>query len=255
MRRFDPKQVAALATDPDARVMVLIDGQNLYKGCRELFQHPHCHPHLLAQHLAGPRANTRVATRFYTGRPSPNIDGERVKARNLDRRLAGMRSNRVTVQTRQLRYHWDWGHRQHLPRAKMGASEQLVMLGPWQRPQEKGIDVLIALDAVEFILDDKCDVAIVVSLDRDLTEIPQAIRNIAKFRKSGKPYRLEAAVMVPSGRDKPKQLKTFDYTHQITPSVFETIRDDTDYTVDNSLWAQPMHPPDLEAAKKARGLL
>jgi hypothetical protein len=47
--------VAALAADPAARVMVFIDGQNLYKSCHELFRHPLCHPHLLAEHLAGPR--------------------------------------------------------------------------------------------------------------------------------------------------------------------------------------------------------
>jgi hypothetical protein len=51
--------VAALATDPTAKVLVFIDGQNLYKACRSLFGHPLCHPHLLAQHLAGP--GTRVA--------------------------------------------------------------------------------------------------------------------------------------------------------------------------------------------------
>jgi hypothetical protein len=98
--------VAALATDPTAKVLVFIDGQNLYKTCRSLFGHPLCHPHLLAQHLAGPR--TRVDCRFYTGRPNPNIDP--TGARNLDRRLAIMRREGVTVVTRPLRYHWDWGH-------------------------------------------------------------------------------------------------------------------------------------------------
>src|SRR5260221_14562942 len=47
--------VAALATDPPAKVLVFIDGQNLYKTCRSLFGHSLCHPHLLARHLAGPR--------------------------------------------------------------------------------------------------------------------------------------------------------------------------------------------------------
>jgi hypothetical protein len=46
--------------------------------------------------------------RFYTGRPSPNTDP--AGARNLDRRLGIMRREGVTVVTRPLRYHWDWGH-------------------------------------------------------------------------------------------------------------------------------------------------
>jgi hypothetical protein len=79
--------VTALATDSTAKVLVFIDGQNLYKTCRSLFGHPLCHPHLLAQHLAGP--TTHVECRFYTGRPNPNTDPNGVS--NLDRRLAIMR--------------------------------------------------------------------------------------------------------------------------------------------------------------------
>lgn len=41
--------VAALANDPNAKVLVFVDGQNLYKTCQQLFGHPLCHPHLLAQ--------------------------------------------------------------------------------------------------------------------------------------------------------------------------------------------------------------
>lgn len=45
-----------------------------------------------------------------------------------------------------------------------------MTLTPWQRPQEKGIDLAIALDLIEFALTDCCDVVVVVSLDRDLAE-------------------------------------------------------------------------------------
>ena len=53
---------------------------------------------------------------------------------------------------------------------------------------------LLALDVVEFILTDMCEVAIVVSLDRDLREIPDALRNLCSL--INRPYRLEAAVPV-----------------------------------------------------------
>jgi uncharacterized LabA/DUF88 family protein len=206
--------VTALATDPAARVMVFIDGQNLYKRCHDIFRHSLCHPHLLAQYLAGPRTQHPVACRFYTGRPSPNIAGEAEKVRNLDRRLQAMRQVEVTVVFRPLRYHWEWGHRAALPRAEAGLPGRRVMLHPWQRPQEKGIDLVMALDLIEFVLTDKCDVAIVVSLDRDLYEIPQALRNLQRL--VGRPVRLEAAVPVPDGLRSPKTLSGFHHTHQIT---------------------------------------
>jgi hypothetical protein len=39
--------VAALASDPNARVMVFIDGQNLCKNRKAIFGHPLCHLHVL----------------------------------------------------------------------------------------------------------------------------------------------------------------------------------------------------------------
>lgn len=114
------------------------------------------------------------------------------------------------------------------------------MLSPWMRPQEKGIDLVIGLDVVEFLLTRVCDVAIIVSLDRDLYEIPQAIQNLSRL--IARPVRLEAAVPVPDGQRQPKILPRFSFTHQITRQVFQRIRDDTDYTVDDSKWVAPQVP-------------
>jgi len=244
--------VAALATDPNARVMVFIDGQNLYKTCLELYGHPLCHPHLLAEHLAGPRTNNRVACRFYTGRPDPHRRAEREKARNLDRRLDLICRYGATKQTRPLRYHWDWGHRATLPEPGPGVAQQTVVLHPWERPHEKGIDVLIALDVIEFILTDICDVAIVVSLDRDLRETPMALRNLSRLIQ--RPYRIEAAVPVEFDYGQPKRLAAFNYTHQITPSLFALIRDDTNYTVADHRWTIPVFPANLAEARAAKGI-
>jgi uncharacterized LabA/DUF88 family protein len=223
--------------------MVFIDGQNLYKSCKELFGHPLCHPHLLAELLAGPRTQKRIACRFYTGRPSPAKPREAIKAKHLDRRLNCMRQMGVTVVTRPLRYHWDWGHQKKLPRPGPGVPAETVTLTAWERPQEKGIDQILALDVVEFVLTDLCDVAIIVSLDRDLYEIPQAISNLKQFLAH--PVRLEAAVPVPDGRKQPKTLPRFAFTHQITSVVFQAIRDDTDYTVLDTKWMEPTHPKKL----------
>jgi uncharacterized LabA/DUF88 family protein len=229
-----------LDSDPKARVMVFIDGQNLYKRCVELFGHPYCHPHLLAQYLAGPRTQNPVRCRFYTGRPDQNMESEKIKVRNLDRRLNGMRKGGVTVVTRRLRYHWDWGPETKLPRPGPNVGPQLAMLRPWRRPQEKGIDLVLALDVLEFLLTDLCDVAIVVSLDRDLFEIPQAIANLQKF--INRPVRLEAAVPVPEHQKQPKVLPRFAFTHQITGQVFELVRDNTHYGVPEDQWKPPVIP-------------
>lgn len=248
-RARDAKAVRALATDPNARVMVFIDGQNLYKACRKFFGRPHCHPHLLAEHLAGCRTAHRPSCRFYTGRPSQNMPGQRTKLRNLDRRLAGMRRMGVTVVTRPLRYHWEWGYQAELPEPSAHAEPQTVTMTPWQRPHEKGIDLALALDVVEFCLTNKCDVAVVVSLDRDLQEIPTALRNLRGLLRH--PVRLEAAVPV-SDASRPKTLPGFARTHQITRAVFEQIRDDTDYTVDQACWTQPALPEHLGEGRGLR---
>ncbi len=123
-------RIAALSTDPTARVVVFVDGQNLYKTSSRVFGHPLCHPHLLAQHLAGRRNQNRIGCRFYTGRPDPNVPGESRKVRNLDRRLAAMQRVGVDVETRKLRYHWDWGQQEELPPPYRGASPQTVLLTP-----------------------------------------------------------------------------------------------------------------------------
>jgi uncharacterized LabA/DUF88 family protein len=236
-------EIERLVSAPEARVMVFVDGQNLYKRCDELFGHPLCHVHLLAEHLAGPRVLRRVACRFYTGRPNPNLAGEEKKVRNLDRRLGAMRGAGVTVITRELRYHWTWGPSVTLPAAREGSAPVTVELRPWRRPQEKGVDLALGLDVVEFALSGLFDVGIVVSLDRDLAEIPRAIRNLGSHL--AKPVRLEAAVPVGGSRRAPVVLSGFHFTHQITQAVFERVRDDTDYTVSPEAWERPTIPTNL----------
>jgi hypothetical protein len=127
-----------------------------------------------------------------------------------------------------------------MPAPGPGVAPRQVMLSPWMRPQEKGIDLAIGLDVVEFLLTRVCDVAIIVSLDRDLYEIPQAIQNLS--RVIARPVRVEAAVPVPAGQKQPKILPRFSFTHQITRPVFQRIRDDINYTVDDSKWIPPQVP-------------
>ena len=101
----------------------------------------------------------------------------------------------------------------------------------------------MALDVVEFVLTDACDVAIVVSLDRDLYEIPQALTNLKKFIT--RPVRIEAAVPVSDKLKSPKTLPGFAYTHQIRSALFEAIRDDTKYAIPDDQWEDPELPAAL----------
>lgn len=242
------EQIQRLATDPNARVMVFVDGQNLYQRCRSIFGYPMCHPHLLAEVLAGSRTRHRPRTRFYTGRPNPNYPGEAEKARNLDRRLAAMRKVGVDVVARSLRYHWEWSHQERLPEPKQNADPQAVTLHPYARPQEKGIDLVIGLDVIEFLLSGACDVAIIVSLDRDLYEIPEAIKKMAPLLD--RPVRVEAAVPVSPGQRNAKVLSGFHFTHQITREIFDVVRDDTYYAAPDDSWKPPELPETLDEASR-----
>jgi hypothetical protein len=80
-----------------------------------------------------------------------------------------------------------------------------------------------------------------VSFDRDMHEIPGAIRNLRGL--IDRPMRIEAAAPVKPGRGRPIILNAFDYTHQMTKEAFDVIADRTDYTVNSELWA-PASPPE-----------
>ena len=111
-------------TEDHAKVLVFIDGQNLYKSCAERFGHPHCHPLLLARHLAGNRR--LVGVRYYSGLHDPRVNPS-LTAR-LQRRHQMMRRTGVTVVERQLRYRWEWGFRQNDlpdPRKRVGTTESV----------------------------------------------------------------------------------------------------------------------------------
>ena len=57
------------------------------------------------------------------------------------------------------------------------------------------------------------------------------------------------AVPVPSELSKPKTLAGFDFTHQIRREIFEQVRDDTNYTVDQDPWVSPELPGELHTAR------
>jgi hypothetical protein len=149
-----------------------------------------------------------------------------------------MQRNGVTYQTRTLQYVWEWGPslevRRRLPPPGRGEDPRTVEISPFERPMEKGIDLFLALDAIDLALTGKYDVAIIVSLDMDLTELPPMLRRFVRYM--GLPdVRVEAAVVERPSPRRPARpprriLPNFDYTHQITGELFQRAIDLTDYT-------------------------
>lgn len=217
--------MSARRTEPDARVMVFIDGQNLFKSCERSFGRGFVHPVLLARHLAGGR--TLVGTRYYSGIHDPRKQPDQNAASS--RRHALIRRTGVTVVERMLRYRWEWGHDPSPlgdPRAHVG-EEQTVMVTPFERPREKGIDLALGLDVVDLSLRGSIDVAIVVSSDTDLNEVARTVHDMTRS-----PGRVSVEAAVVNDRSHPVLLEHYDYTHQIRRNDFEECRDEFDYRRD-----------------------
>lgn len=148
--------------------MSFFDGQNLYQHAKAAFgcHHPNYDPLKLHQAVCARLGWRPTRAHFYTGVPDPARDPM----------WSGYRSNRVLalkragvrVETRPLRY---WAQ------AVLSADGSETIQ---ERPQEKGIDVRIALDVVGLAREKQYDVAILFSQDHDLAEVAAEVRAIAR---------------------------------------------------------------------------
>ena len=148
--------------------MGFIDGQNLYQHAKEAFghHHPNYDPLKLHQAVCAAHGWTPNLVRFYTGVPDHNH--EPMWAAYWSNRVIALKRAGVHVTTRPLRY------REELILLADG-SEQLVTT-----PQEKGIDVRLALDIVRLARERNYDVAVIYSQDQDLNEVVEEVQAIAK---------------------------------------------------------------------------
>lgn len=208
--------------NPDARVLVFIDGQNAYKACERLYKHGPCHPILLAARLA--RGRKLVGVRYYSGVHDPTIDPD--GRSRTDRRHNLIRRTGVTVIERQLRYRTEWGFDPKAlpdPRKNLGQTLQ-VGVRPYQRAREKGIDLAIGLDVVDLAFKGHMDIAIIVSSDNDLCEAARSTHDATGARGR---VSVEAAVF--NEHRRPILLQHYDYTHQVSYVDFDAARDSFDY--------------------------
>ena len=197
-----------------SRIVVFVDAQNFYRSARRAFFDDVVDPYRVGQFH--PRAlggllcsrdpgRSLTAVRLYTGRPDAYLQSTAYRA-NV-RQCEAWEKAGCYVFTRQLRYPHGW------PDNPSG-----------QGPQEKGIDVRMALDIALLAHRGEYDVAVVCSGDTDLIPAIEevldsegsALVEVAGWRSEH--YRQRLSI-------KGRKL----WCHWLTRDDYERVRDDTDY--------------------------
>ena len=200
------------------RVALFVDYQNAYMRARDAFHNPREDPHWMGQidpvalgnyiiESEGTGDRVLHQVRMYRGMPNPQYDarGYRAARRQV---AAWERSPLVTVSTRPFRYPRNY---------------------PESRPQEKGIDVQIALDFVMMAVRDEYDVGVLMSNDTDLRpaleeaiSLDAVVVEVATWQpREGRPRQ---HLRLPQRRTAIQP-----YCHWIGLDAYTRISDDTDY--------------------------
>lgn len=170
----------AIPREPDIkRVVVFIDGQNLYYAAKDAFGYtaPNYDVVKLAASVCTRKGWTLGQVRFYTG--VPGLPDKPDWHRFWQNRFSVMGRQGVWVYSRPLKY------RNKTIRLPDG-SKFTYLTG-----SEKGIDVRLALDVVSLGHAAKYDVALLFSQDQDLSEVADEIRVIS--RQQGRWLRIASA--------------------------------------------------------------
>lgn len=192
----------------DCRVAVFIDWQNTYKTAREAFgwseypnEHGNYSPYQLARILAAGNgritAGRLVRLNIHRGLPSQKYDPQGYAA-NRRQAAAWIKENPEIVipRLRPLRYSWNQS----------------------EPPREKGVDVELALAAVEWTLTKQCDTAIVFSHDTDLVPLIEMLQRLKP--QSGC---IETASWCAPGFNQRIRTKPSVFHHEITEAVFARV--------------------------------
>ncbi len=181
---------------PD-RLVVFIDAQNMYQGARDVFftgsdSHmcgqfdPLGHAELICSRKPFGRERTirqLSQVRVYTGRPDSSKDPHTYGAHM--RQCTTWEKKGIVVKARTLRYPHDW---------------------PARRPEEKGIDVALAIDFVILAVEGEYDIGVIASTDTDLrpaieyvTSRTAASVEVAAWAgvRPERPFHLRNALVVP----------------------------------------------------------
>ena len=147
--------------------MAFFDAQHLYRHAKDAFghHHPNFDPVKLHTAICESKGWRSAPVRFYTGVPA--ADRSAMWHGYWNNRILALKRSGVHVTTRPIRY------RIHKVEGVGGSVEETVV------PQEKGIDVRLALDLVSLARKRQFDVAIIYSQDQDLTEVVAEVKEIA----------------------------------------------------------------------------
>jgi hypothetical protein len=152
----------------EKRAVAFFDGQNLYRHAKEAFghHHPNYDPVKLFDAVCAQNGWKPFGVRFYTGTPaaakSPMWHGFWAN------KLLALRRAGVLVYSRPIRYH------EHDIEAPDGSFFVI------ETPQEKGIDIRLALDVMRLALSRQFDVGVIFSQDQDLSELGDEIKEIGR---------------------------------------------------------------------------
>lgn len=207
---------------PD-RVVVFVDYQNVYRAARAVYHNHQADPHwygqinpqALGQYLAADSSFDRKLkeVRVYRGLPSSSRDPKGYGAARKQITVWG-RMATVKVITRPLQYPPGWPNN----------------CLPGEQPNEKGIDVQLALDMAVMAQRKEYDVGILMSLDTDLRP---ALEYVAEMTRAwGKPRAEVAAWSMPNQQCRRLSLpgKQNVYCHWVGEQTYQTLRDNTSYS-------------------------
>lgn len=220
----------SLPTDGQ-RTTLFVDYQNMYRGARESFgweahggQFGNFRPYSLGRQVVREPGRVLAEVRIYTGvhTPQRNAAQHAQMQRRMEAWVAAA-PDKVQVFPRSLRY------------------------GQNRPPQEKGVDVELAIDLVSLAIDDKFDVVVLASTDTDLVPALQfvadrfpekTIETLAYEAKEG--YEANAALDLSRG---------IVQRRSITESDFVRIADRTNFYESASDRAAALDP---ERVKRIR---
>ncbi|MEX0682668.1 MAG: NYN domain-containing protein [Dehalococcoidia bacterium] len=198
----------------DKRLVLFVDAQNLYKGCRRAF-FPEAGSHIDGQFdpikigeivasRSRPDENSILReVRVYTGRPEATRQA-RTYAAHM-KQCAAWEAAGAKVIARTLKYPPNWPH---------------------ERPQEKGIDVAMAVDFVALAIDNEYDIGVLASTDTDLKPALEYVH-----RRFSPEIRVEV-VNWDGGAGGNRRLSIPGakvWCHWLKYADYELVRDPTDY--------------------------
>lgn len=157
-----------MPTEPSVkRVIVFVDGQNLFHAAKKAFgyRYPNYDPQALAQRICTSQKWSLAEIYFYTGVPDPTDNA--FWHHFWTAKLAVMGTRGIHTFSRPLRYR---NQTVVLPNGETTT----ILVG-----QEKGIDIRIALDVVRLVRENRYDVALIFSQDQDLSEVADEVRKIS----------------------------------------------------------------------------